>query len=131
MVAIVEAKHTFDFSIFKKCAAVLFVEESFNGFMQAMVNILTGFVSPSGRLPKYLPLNKEVEVNPLDASTYAFPLGYGLTYSDVKYSNLKVYNSGITVTFKNESEFAVSEVVQLYVSLYGKEKERCITLFCL
>ena len=121
VVAFVEAKYSFNFELFKNCAAVLYVEEASYGFIQSLVDILTGFASPSGRLTHYLPKDGETVVNPLDKATYALPLGYGLTYSDVKYSNLKVYNLGITVTLKNESSFIVSEVPQLYVSQYDKE----------
>ncbi|MBN1877793.1 MAG: glycoside hydrolase family 3 C-terminal domain-containing protein [Anaerolineae bacterium] len=112
----------------------------------AIANILTGVVTPSGKLtvtypecyednPTYInyPGTKEVlygegifvgyryydmkDVVPL------FPFGHGLSYTTFEYSNLQVPETVqkgasvvVSVTVKNTGEVAGQEVVQLYVA---------------
>lgn len=111
----------------------------------AQVKILFGDVNPSGRLAESFP--KKLEDNPSylyyigegDKVTYnegvfigyryyetkkqevLFPFGYGLSYTEFEYSNLKVEKTGehaynVHVDVKNTGAVGGKEVVQLYVA---------------
>ncbi|MFW5981487.1 MAG: glycoside hydrolase family 3 C-terminal domain-containing protein, partial [bacterium] len=102
----------------------------------AIADILFGKYNPGGRLP--LTFVKSMEQLPpfrdysMENRTYRFmkdeplyPFGYGLSYTDFDYSDLKISDleinseSGkeinISVTVKNIGEISGDEVVQLYV----------------
>ena len=102
---------------------------------QAIADILSGKVSPSGRLP--VTFYKSVDQLPpfasyaMEGRTYRYfrgapeyPFGHGLSYAHFAYSNLKVgtpavpagKTQSISVTVRNTSRFAADEVVQLYLS---------------
>ena len=111
----------------------------------AIADVLTGEYNPSGKLPMSFP--KHVGQTPLyynykntgrpsteegmvfyshynDIDNEAlFPFGYGLSYSDFQYSNLKLSARSlkkpgsitVSVEVTNNSEVAGHEVVQLYI----------------
>lgn len=58
----------------------------------------------------------------------AYPFGYGLSYTDFTYSDLKIEQSGdlftVTCEIKNQGNRAGKEVVQLYVSAPGKDMSK-------
>lgn len=112
----------------------------------ALSDILYGDVNPSGRLSMSFPENvgqvpvyyngdntgRPYEENPdekyvskyLDVSNYArYPFGYGLSYSEVIYSNLQLdketisENEAVTITVEveNKGDYPVTETVQLYI----------------
>ncbi|HMB00455.1 MAG TPA: glycoside hydrolase family 3 C-terminal domain-containing protein, partial [Spirochaetota bacterium] len=101
----------------------------------ALADILFGKVSPSGRLPVTFP-KTEKQLPPftdysMQGRTYRymqedplFPFGYGLSYSKVKYSGLKLSTAVITnkkkikavITVKNKGGYDIKEIVQLYIS---------------
>lgn len=120
---------------------------------QAVAEILSGRLSPSGKLP--ISMEKNPEDNPTynsyhDNNTFyfqdrginrrveysegvfvgyrgyelsgkkpLFPFGYGLSYTDFVYSNLKVSKSGekalVSFDVKNIGKMAGSEIAQIYV----------------
>ncbi len=98
----------------------------------AIAEVVFGEVNPSGRLPvtfynrtKDLP---EFTCYDMNNRTYrffdgevAYPFGFGLSYTDFSFSDLKVEkNTGeviMSVNVKNLGEVAGVEVVQVYVSL--------------
>lgn len=123
----------------------------------AIPDLLYGKVSPSGRLAETYPLKiidtpsyYDYKNNP-KASYYLeslyvgyryyetankeaqFPFGYGLSYSEFEYSDLKIKALGdnkflVNVDVKNIGNYDASEVVQLYISmensnLYRSKKE--------
>ncbi|MFB9840955.1 glycoside hydrolase family 3 C-terminal domain-containing protein [Mucilaginibacter ginsenosidivorans] len=124
----------------------------------ALADVLLGKINPSGRLPFTFPAElKDSPAHALDAypgenlqvdykegilvgyrwfdtkkiePLYCF--GYGLSYTDYKYSGLKTakktYKTGenitATVTIKNTGKYAGKETVQLYVSKDGSVVER-------
>jgi len=124
----------------------------------ALADVLLGKVNPSGKLPFTFPAElKDSPAHALDAypgqnlqvdykegilvgyrwfdtkkiePLYCF--GYGLSYTDYKYSDLKTakktYKTGenitATVTIKNTGKFGGKETVQLYISKDGSAVER-------
>ena len=124
----------------------------------ALADILTGKVNPSGKMPFTFPV--KLEDSPAHAlKTYPgenhvteykegilvgyrwfdtkkiepmYPFGYGLSYTDYKYSGLRtgkaVYKKGekviATLKLKNAGKYAGKEVVQLYVTKDGSNIER-------
>ncbi|MGL4402154.1 MAG: glycoside hydrolase family 3 N-terminal domain-containing protein [Fusobacteriaceae bacterium] len=112
----------------------------------AIGNILSGIKSPSGKLTMSFPLNQgQIPVyynclktgRPLDknnvhrfCSKYIdssneplYPFGYGLTYGDIEYENLKLDKKQLTsdnfieisIQIKNTGNYSVEEIVQLYI----------------
>ncbi len=102
---------------------------------KAIADVLFGDVSPSGKLPITFP--KSLEQLPafddysMNGRTYSFmtqeplyPFGFGLSYSNFKYSDLKLDKNKIalgdslnlSLTLKNSGASDSAEVVQFYLS---------------
>jgi len=105
----------------------------------AILNVLTGSVSPSGKLSETYPLRYEdtpsapyfpglentVEYRESIYVGYRYfdtakkdvkyPFGFGLTYSKFKYSNLKIESDGVRFKLKNTGSYDAKEVCQMYV----------------
>ncbi|HAJ81983.1 MAG TPA: beta-glucosidase, partial [Zunongwangia profunda] len=101
----------------------------------AIANVIFGDFNPAGRLPVSVPKSLgqipvyynywfpnrrdyvETDAKPL------YPFGYGLSYSEFKYSDLKVATSGkgrntkieISLKISNTSKVDGDEVIQLYI----------------
>lgn len=109
---------------------------------EAVVNVLTGRVNPSGKLTETFPVRYEdtpaansytdCKVTVYEEGIFAgyryydaygvpvlFPFGHGLSYSEFEYKNLKLAADGekVTVSFElgNTSATDGKEVVQVYV----------------
>ena len=93
----------------------------------AIADLLFGKVSPSGRLPLGFP-EKTEDLPPFDdyemehGRTYMyrkisplFEFGFGLSYTQFKYSDLKQTIDGAEIKVKNVGGFEADEVVQLYI----------------
>ena len=117
---------------------------------EAICDILTGKVNPSGKLavsvpysafclPAYYNRTGDVEAIVDDdccTNAYAdfpkrtlFPFGYGLSYSNFAYSDMKAQQTGtntfeISVMVENTSEIPGKEVVQLYIHGSGNSVKR-------
>jgi beta-xylosidase len=103
---------------------------------QAVAEVLTGVVNPSGRLPVSVPshsgglpatylspkLGHRSEVSSVD-TTPAFPFGHGLTYTTFEWSDATARAAAwpvdgeatVGVTVRNTGDRAGTEVVQLYL----------------
>lgn len=123
------------------CKAILHGYLSGQAGAGAMMDILTGKVNPSGRLAESYPLRYEdtpafrnfpakernseyresiyVGYRYYDTSMVRvqYPFGYGLSYTEFAYSDLKISPEGIRVTITNTGERDGAEVVQMYVGL--------------
>jgi beta-glucosidase len=101
----------------------------------AVADIIFGKVSPSGKLPISFPKSLDqlpaYENYSMKGRTYRFmnaepmyPFGFGLSYTNFKYDELKLSKSTIsnnesltaTVTVSNTGKMLGEEVIQLYVS---------------
>ena len=101
----------------------------------AVADVIFGKVSPSGRLPITFPKSLDdlpaYEDYSMEGRTYKYmdaepmyPFGFGLSYTDFEYSDIKLSNERIkkgksleaSVTVKNSGDRKAEEVVQLYVS---------------
>ena len=118
----------------------------------AMADAILGKVTPSGKLNETWPLALEdVSATPYFPSKertaeyreglfvgyryfesagvpVRYPFGYGLSYTNFAYSDIKVDDKSVSVTVTNVGERDGAEVVQLYVScenskIYRPEKE--------
>lgn len=103
----------------------------------ALGDLVFGDASPSGRLPVTFPITADAlpafDDYSMQGRTYkymkdniAYPFGYGLTYSTVKYSNMvveqpdrKKTSFSVKVTLENQGKYAIEDVPQLYVKAPG------------
>jgi len=123
------------------CQAILHGYLTGQAGASAMMDILVGKVNPSGRLNETYPLRYEdtpalrnfpstertaeyreglfVGYRYYDTSTVRvlYPFGFGLSYTEFQYSDLKVDADGISVKVKNTGNYDGAEVVQMYVGL--------------
>ena len=123
------------------CKAILHGYLSGQAGAGALLDILAGKVNPSGRLAESYPLRYEdtpafrhfpsternseyresiyVGYRYYDTSMVRvqYPFGYGLSYTEFLYSDLKVNTDGITAKITNAGDRDGAEVVQMYVGL--------------
>lgn len=123
------------------CKAILHSYLSGQAGAGAMLDILTGKINPSGRLAESYPIRYEdtpalrhfpsternaeyresiyVGYRYYDTSKVRvqYPFGFGLSYTEFTYSDMKMDNHGVTLRVTNSGEMDGAEVVQLYVGL--------------
>jgi beta-glucosidase len=124
--------------------AILHVSQSSQEMGNAMADAIFGNISPAGRLVQTWissidQLPPILDYNIRNGRTYMYeknvplyPFGYGLTYTNFKYSGLKAErnslknNEVVNVTFnlQNTGNFDSDEVTQLYVSFPESKVER-------
>jgi len=112
---------------------------------KAILRVLTGEVNPSGKLAETYPLKyddtssfknfpgKEVSVEYREGiyigyryydtigKKVLFPFGFGLSYTNFEYSDIKVNNDKVSFKIKNVGKVSGKEVAQLYVGCKSKE----------
>ncbi|MGN6533223.1 MAG: fibronectin type III-like domain-contianing protein, partial [Ginsengibacter sp.] len=118
------------------CKAIIDIYLPSNFGADALVDILTGDINPSGKLPityprypnslvSYIHKPSEGEGNPQGGDFYPqWPFGFGLSYTTFAYSDLKINKTTfgtdetatISVTVKNTGTKEGKEVVQLFTS---------------
>ena len=144
LIVVLEAGSAIDVSPWiDKVKAVLFAGFSGEGGNEAIADVLTGRVCPSGKLSETFPLSLEdtptknsfgngsyeryeegvfVGYRYYDAKALdvAFPFGHGLSYAEFEYSDLETNKTGdtdfeVSFTVKNLSDIDAKEICQLYV----------------
>lgn len=110
------------------------------GSGEAIASLLTGEVSPSGKLAETYPM-KDTDVPSYHyypgkenlsehreslfigyryydraSVPVKYPFGYGLSYTSFEYSQLQIHDGLVTFMLKNSGQYAGSEIAQLYVS---------------
>lgn len=133
-----------------KVKAILYMGLPGQAGGQAAADLLTGGVSPSGKLTESWPVSYDDVVN---AETFGirnpeyregiyvgyryydksgknvrYPFGHGLSYTAFEYSDLSVEGNSVSVTIRNMGAVRGGEVVQLYVAapqngIFRPEKE--------
>lgn len=111
------------------------------GAGEAIANVLSGKVSPSGKLPETFPCHERKDLGyPGDGlkveykekfdvgyryydkhkEEIVFPFGHGLSYTEFEYKDCKaVLNGGsvsISLTVENTGDYDGAEIVQIYVN---------------
>ncbi len=111
----------------------------------AVLNVVTGKVNPSGKLAETFPvkyedcpsashfpgkkLTVEYREGPFIGYRYfdtanaavTFPFGHGLSYTTFEYSNLTISDTGVTFTVTNTGNREGAEVAQLYIGKPNSE----------
>ncbi len=114
---------------------------------QALADVISGKVSPSGKLPFAIPTDAahlpffdkdatSIEYDlwhghrklERDGHEPAFPFGFGLSYTTFSYSNLRVSlegdRIGVALEVTNTGQARGDEIVQIYTAAHGSKVER-------
>lgn len=126
-----------------KVKAVLYMGLCGESGGEAIANLVFGYANPSGRLSETWPMKYEDCIcsgyygNKFKDAQYRegiyvgyryyesadkkvrFPFGYGLSYTDFTYSDLKVDGLSVTCKVRNTGKITGKEVVQLYIEPKG------------
>lgn len=113
IVAVVASSFNIDLSFAKLCDAVLLTYVSGQGGAEAALEILSGAVTPSGKLTEPVGMTEAGEFKRLHR------VGFGLSYTQFEYRNLQINERGVTFTVINTGNFDGCVVPQLYVKKEG------------
>lgn len=139
IVGILSGGSAIDMSWQSCCKAILHGYLGGQAGAGAILDILAGYINPSGKLSETYPMKYEdtpaflyfpsaaknaeyresifVGYRYYDTANVKvqYPFGFGLSYTTFEYSNLAVDDHGATCTIKNTGKMAGAEVVQMYV----------------
>ena len=141
IIAVVSAEQAIDLSFANKCEAVLFSYNAGQGSAQAVFDILSGEISPSGRLVDtfyrdFSSVNVEEGIPAYcsaSPSNVLYPFGYGLSFTEFEYKNLKITDNCVSCTVTNKGKFDGYCTVQMYVRRAGAQTtlaNRILRGFC-
>ena len=140
VVAVVSAGSVIETDWVEKCKAVVHGYLGGQAGAGAMLEVLTGWQNPCGKLAETIPLRYEdtpaaryfpgrkqnaeyreglyVGYRYYETANKAvrYPFGYGLSYTTFAYSDLKVNAENVTFTLTNTGSCAGAEIAQLYVT---------------
>ncbi|MCH5149009.1 MAG: glycoside hydrolase family 3 C-terminal domain-containing protein [Clostridiales bacterium] len=106
IIAVVACDRNIDLSFADKCKAVLRTYNCGQEGVSAVLDIISGLISPSGKLTE-----EAVRAN----GDVIYPFGYGLTYTQFEYRNLRVNTGGVSFTVENKGERDGYFSVQMYI----------------
>ena len=140
VVAVVSAGSVIETDWVEQCKAVVHGYLGGQAGASAMLEVLTGWQNPCGKLAETIPLRYEdtpaaryfpgrkqnaeyreglyVGYRYYETANKAvrYPFGYGLSYTTFAYSDLKVNAENVTFTLTNTGSRAGAEIAQLYVA---------------
>ena len=140
VVAVVSAGSVIETDWVEQCKAVVHGYLGGQAGAGAMLEVLTGWQNPCGKLAETIPLRYEdtpaaryfpgrkqnaeyreglyVGYRYYETANKAvrYPFGYGLSYTTFAYSDLKVNAENVTFTLTNTGSVAGAEIAQLYVA---------------
>lgn len=127
IIAVVSAERAIDLSFADQCEAVLFSYDAGQGCAQAVFDIISGEISPSGKLVdtffKDFSSVSEEEGVPfycsVGASNVLYPFGYGLSFTEFEYKNLKITEKGASCTVTNKGRYDGYATLLLFVQRAG------------
>lgn len=152
VVAILPAESMSDICMPEKCSAMLMSPMSTISSAGALFDILTGKVSPSGKLASTLYCKTESlyarhiankKRDKLKSGCFIgyryydiantppeFPFGHGLSYTSFAYSNISVTNDTVSFKVTNKGSVGGAEVAQVYIgkndsAVLRPQKELC------
>lgn len=139
IIAVIAAEHAADFVLDNKLSAVLIAPVNTESSPRALMDVISGKYSPSGRLASSIYLHTDEKLKKqksyrkiyglksgpfmgyryYDTADYVegYAFGYGLGYSDFTYSRLNVKNGIVSVTVKNVGKMPAAETVQIYIGM--------------
>lgn len=141
LVGVISAGAAVEMPWHRCCKAILHGYLTGQAGAGALLDILTGAANPSGRLAETYPMKYEdtpamryfpaeernseyregiyVGYRYYDTSRQRvlYPFGYGLSYTEFAYSDIKADQTGVSFTLTNTGERDGAEVAQLYVGL--------------
>jgi beta-glucosidase len=130
------------------CEAILWTGLGGEAGAGAVLDLLTGKVTPGGKLsetfpmcyrdtpsyPYFQPERENAEYREgiyvgyryfdCEEKPVRYPFGYGLSYTTFAYDGLQVDAEGVSLNVTNTGEYDGTEIVQLYVSLPGSRIPR-------
>lgn len=107
--AVVACEGNIDMGFAELCDAVLLTYVAGQGGAVAALDILTGVISPSGKLAA------PAGIIGADGMIEQYPFGFGLSYTDFEYSNLQVNESGVSFTVRNVGKYDGYAAPRMYV----------------
>ncbi len=129
----------------KDVSALLLAPIGGQNCVRALAEVVTGIYNPSGRLTESyydypcetfekIKLNKDTKRNKIgpfigyrnydsSSSSIRYPFGFGLSYTEFKYSDIVVYGKKVSFTLRNTGERKGTETVQVFV---GKKDSQYI-----
>lgn len=116
VVAVVVANKLIDFSFEQYCSAILFSYDIGQGFSRAVLDLITGKFSPSGKMIETSNQENVENIPNYSVANSKYPFGFGLSYTKFEYSNFTLTHAGVSVTIENVGNISAYEIVQLYVS---------------
>lgn len=127
IIAVVSAERAINVSFADKCEAVLFSYNAGQGSAQAVFDIISGEISPSGKLVDTFYKNHEsVKLEDgvpaycsVGAANVAYPFGFGLSYTRFEYKNLKLTETFASCTVSNSGSFDGYCTLLLFVKRAG------------
>ncbi len=127
VIAVVSAEKAVDLSFADRCEAVLFHYNAGQGCAQAVFDILTGEISPSGKLIDtfYKDGSAVTEEEGIPSyctasvSNVLYPFGYGLSFTEFEYKNLKITEKGASCTVTNKGRYDGYATLLMFVHRPG------------
>ena len=127
IIAVVSAERSIDLSFADKCEAVLFSYNAGQGSAQAVFDILSGEISPSGKLvdtfyKDFSAVTVEEgipEYRSAAQSNVLYPFGYGLSFTEFEYRNLKITENSVSCTVTNRGRCDGYCTIQMYIRRAG------------